>query len=95
MDLLPPGWEDIGAKGLVVLFVLLIFLGWLLPKRWVDKMLAEKDKVNADQAETIRVQRKTIDELTAANQDFAVGNYTAAHALHSVAKVTPKAGDES
>lgn len=94
MELLPPGWEDLGAKGLVVLFVLLIFLGWLIPKRWVDKMMREKDRIIDGQGETIRVQRKTIEELTAANQDFAVGNYTAAHALRSVAKA-PKAGDES
>lgn len=88
MDLvLPPGWEDLGAKGLVVLFVLMIFLGWLIPKRWVDKIIRDKD-------ETIRVQRRTIQDLTTATQDLAVGNYTAAHALHTVAEPA-KSGDES
>jgi hypothetical protein len=94
---LPTGWEDLGAKGLVVLFVLMVFFGLMLPRRWVDKMLRTNDaswrRLVDDQAETIRVQRKTIEALTAANQDFAVGNYTAAHALRSVAR-SPKAGDE-
>ena len=47
MDI-PAGWADIGAKGLVVLFVLLIFSGQLIPKRWVDKVVSERD-------ETIRI----------------------------------------
>lgn len=86
---LPAGWEDLGAKGLVVLFVLMIFLGWLLPKRWVDKQLADKD-------ETIRIQRETIDKLTTANQNFAVSAHTAATGLRQIAKeAEKKAGDET
>lgn len=87
MELLPPGWQDIGAQGLVVLFVLMIFLGWLLPKRWVDKAMREKD-------ETIAFQRETIESLTSAAQANAVSVQTAAYALHAIEKQATKAGDE-
>lgn len=87
MELLPPGWEDIGAKGLVVLFVLMIFLGWLIPKRWHDRAMRDKD-------ETIAYQRETIDSLTAAAQSSAVSMQTAAHALRAVEKQAEKAGGD-
>lgn len=89
MELLPPGWEDLGAKGLVVLFVLMIFLGWLIPKRWHERAMADKD-------ETIRVQRETIEKLTTATQNLTVPAHTAATALRSIAReAESKAGDES
>ena len=87
MEILPPGWQDIGAQGLVVLFVLMIFLGWLLPKRWVDRSMREKD-------ETIAFQRQTIEALTSAAQANAVSVQTAAYALHAIEKQATKAGDE-
>ena len=87
MELLPPGWEDLGAKGLVVLFVLMIFLGWLIPKRWYDRAMREKD-------ETIAFQRESIEALTSAAQANAVSVQTAAYALHAIEKQATKAGDE-
>lgn len=93
---LPAGWEDLGAKGLVVLFVLMIFLGWMIPKRSHDREIKAKDDIIADKNQTIRVQRKTIEELTQATQNLAIPANTAATALRSIAKeAEKKAGDET
>jgi hypothetical protein len=86
MDL-PPGWQDLSAQGLVALFVLMVFLGWLIPKRLQDKRDAEKDA-------TIAFQRETIEKLTGAVQDLTVTAHTGPIALRSIAKQADKAGDE-
>ena len=84
---LPPGWQDLSAQGLVGLFVLMVFLGWLIPKRLQDKRDAEKD-------DTIRFQRETIEKLTTAVQDLTITAHTGPIALRSIAKQADKAGDE-
>lgn len=86
MDL-PPGWQDLSAQGLVGLFVLMVFLGWLIPKRLQDKRDAEKDA-------TIAFQRETIEKLTGAVQDLTITAHTGPIALRSIAKQADKAGDE-
>lgn len=86
MDVLPPGWEDLSAKGLVALFVVMVFLGWLIPKRLQDKRDAEKDATIAD-------QRRTIERLTEATQNFAVSANTSAMALRQIAKAAEAAKD--
>ena len=88
MDLLPPGWQDLGAQGLVVLFVLMIFLGWLIPKRWVDRQLRDKDS---------QITRLTDanDRLIAAVQDLTITAHTGPIALRSIANQAEKAGDET
>lgn len=87
MEILPPGWEDIGAKGLVALFVLLVFLGWLVPRWMVRKMLADKDA-------QIALKDETIERLTVALQDLAITAHTGPIALRSIANQAKKAGDE-
>lgn len=87
MDVLPPGWQDLSAQGLVALFVLMVFLGWLIPKRLQDKRDAEKDA-------TIKFQRETIEKLTAAVQDLTITAHTGPIALRSIAQHADKAGDE-
>jgi hypothetical protein len=84
---LPTGWEDIGAKGLVVLFVLMIFLGWLIPKRWVDRQLSDKDK-------QIAMLTEANDRLTRALQDLTVTAHTGPIALRSIAREADKAGGD-
>jgi hypothetical protein len=86
VDVLPPGWEDISAKGLVALFVVMTFLGWLIPKRWHERAMRDKD-------ETIARQRRQLDEaletnarLTTAVQNLTVPAHTAATALRSIAR---------
>lgn len=88
-QLLPPGWEELGAKGLVVLFVVMIFLGWLIPKRWVDKIIADKDA-------QLAMKDETIDRLTRAVQDLTVTAHTAPIALRSLDRQAQqnRAGDE-
>jgi hypothetical protein len=86
MDL-PPGWQDLSAQGLVGLFVLMVFLGWLIPKRLQDKRDAEKDA-------TIAFQRETIEKLTGAVQDLTITAHTGPIALRSIAKQADKGGDE-
>lgn len=96
MDLLPPGWEDLGAKGLVTLGVLMIALGWLIPKRWHDRAMKDKDDTIAFQRETIKEQDSIIARLTTATQNLTVPAHTAATALRSIAReAEKKAGDES
>ena len=90
MDLssIPPGlWTASGAGSMLALLYYLLATGRLVPRSTVDMLIKERD-------ETIRVQRATIEKLTSATQDLAVGNYTAAHALHTVAEPA-KGGDES
>jgi hypothetical protein len=86
MDL-PPGWQDLSAQGLVGLFVLMVFLGWLIPKRLQDKRDAEKDA-------TIAFQRETIEKLTGAVQDLTITAHTGTIALRSIAKQADMGGDE-
>lgn len=89
MDVLPPGWEDLSAKGLVALFVVMVLLGWLIPKRWHERAMREKD-------ETIAFQRDAIEKLTSATQNLAVPAHTSATALRQIAKAADasKGGDE-
>jgi hypothetical protein len=88
MSSIPPGlWTASGAGSMLALLYFLLATGRLVPRSTVDMLMSERD-------ETIRVQRSTIEKLTSATQDLAVGNYTAAHALHTVAK-PGKGGDES
>ncbi len=96
MEVLPLGWEDLGAKGLVVLFVLMIFLGWLIPKRQHDREMRDKDATIEFQRGTIEKQTDTIGRLTTATQNLAVPAHTAATALRSIAReAEKKVGDES
>ena len=89
VEFLPPGWEDIGAKGLVVLFVLMVFLGWLIPRWMVRKMLADKD------AQIAKLTAAN-DKLIAAVQDLTVTAHTAPIALRGIAKQAEKqAGDDT
>lgn len=85
---LPTGWENLGAKGLVAMFVVMVFLGWLIPKRLQDKRDVEKDA-------TIRFQRETIESLTSAVQDLTITAHTGPIALRSIANQAEKAGDET
>ena len=89
MDVLPPGWEDLTAKALLGLGVMLIFLGWLIPKRTHERELKERD-------ETILFQRETIDRLTTAVQNYAVSAHTGSTALRQISKAADasKGGDE-
>lgn len=89
MDVIPPGWVDLGATGLLALVFLFVILGWLVPKRVLDRALAERD-------ETIRMQRETIERLTNATQNLAVPAHTASVALRSIASQaeSSKGGDE-
>ena len=89
MDVLPPGWQNVSAEGLVALVVIAVLLGWLVPKRWHDRAMADKDA-------TIEWQRKAIESLTGATTNLAVSAKTSAAALRSVARETdaPKGGDE-
>lgn len=90
MDLssIPPGlWTASGAGSMLALLYFLLATGRLVPRSTVDMLLAERDK-------TIAFQRATIESLTSATQDLAVGNYTAAHALHTVAQPA-NGGDDS
>lgn len=41
-------WTDLGASGLLVLTVLLIFTGRLVPKRYYDEALARLAKADED-----------------------------------------------
>jgi hypothetical protein len=91
---LPTGWEDLGAKGLVVLFVLMIFLGWLIPKPWVSRLMADKDKQLASKDHQLDVKDETIDRLTRAVQDLTVTAHTGPIALRSIAREADKGGDE-
>lgn len=96
MEILPPGWEDIGAKGLVVLFVLMVFLGWLIPKRWFDRAMSDKDRVIREQAETIKTLTSANTNFAAALQDLTITAHTSQIALRSIAKrADEKGGDES
>ncbi len=96
MEVLPLGWEDLGAKGLVVLFVLMVLLGWLIPKRQHDRAMGDKDRTIAFQRDTIEKQADTIGRLTTATHNLAVPAHTAATALRSIAReAEKKAGDES
>lgn len=96
MDVLPPGWEDLTAKAIVGLGVLMIFLGWLIPKRTHEREMRDKDAAIADRDETISFQRETIDRLTTATQNLAVPAHTAATALRHISKAAEAAqgGDE-
>lgn len=95
MDLLPTGWESLGAKGLVAIFVVMVLLGWLVPKRQLDREIAAKNAALEEAHETIAVQRETIERLTKATQNLAVPANTAAMALRSIAKsAEAKGGDE-
>lgn len=95
MDLLPAGWESLGAKGLVAIFVVMVLLGWLIPKRQLDRELAAKSAALHEANETIAVQRETIERLTNATQSLAVSANTSAMALRSISKsAEPKGGDE-
>lgn len=95
MELLPPGWQDIGAQGLVVLFVLAILLGWLIPKRWVDKQLADKDRQLSEKDAQIAVKDEAIERLTTAVQDLTVTAHTGQLALRGIhQEAQKKAGDE-
>lgn len=87
MDVLPPGWESLGVRGLLTLAVLMVLLGWLIPKRIQDKRDAEKDA-------TIAFQRETIERMTTALQDLTVTAHTGPIALRSIAQQADKAGDE-
>ena len=95
---LPPGWEDLTAKGIVAFGVLMVFLGWLIPKRTHEREMRDKD-------ETIARQRKQLDDaiennarLTSAVQNLVVPANTSATALRSIAKEAEKpratGGDE-
>jgi len=89
VDILPPGWEDLGAKGLVVLFCLMIFLGWLIPKRWHERAMSDKDH-------RIATLEEANDRLISALQDLTVSAQTGPIALRSIAKqAEKKAGDET
>jgi hypothetical protein len=89
MELLPPGWQDLSAEGVVILGVIMLMLGWLVPKRIYDRQMADKDA-------TIQFQRETIAALTSAATNLAIPAKTAAAALRSIAREadTPKGGDE-
>lgn len=98
MDILPPGWEDLSAKGLVALFVVLIFVGWLIPKRWHERAMREKDDTIARQRDQLDKALETNARLTTAVQNLTVPAHTAATALRQIAKEANSApqtdGDE-
>lgn len=70
MELLPPGWEDIGAKGLVVLFVLLIFLGWLIPKRSADRRERQLEEALRDALKDRDHWREAAQSLDGQNREL-------------------------
>ena len=86
MDVLPPGWEDLSAKGLVALFVVMTFLGWLIPKRWHERAMRDKDETIARQRRQLDAALETNAKLTTAVQNLTVPAHTAATALRSIAK---------
>ena len=94
MDVLPPGWQDIGAQGLVVLFVLLIFLGWMIPRSTVLKQIAVLESRISDKDEQIRDLREANDRMLNALQDLTVTAHTGPIALRSIQQQAEKAGDE-
>lgn len=87
MEFLPAGWQDIGSQGLVVLFVLAILLGWLIPRRWHERALADRDS-------QIDALRQANENLIAALQDLTVTAHTAPIALRSLTREA-RQGDDS
>lgn len=85
MDVLPPGWEDLSARGLLGLVVLLVLLGWLIPKRLQDKRDAEKDA-------TIDFQRRTIESLTGSVQKQTVNGDLTVSLLRSIDRTANEKG---
>ena len=64
-------WLDLGAGGLVVLFVLSIYFNWLVPRKSVDKLLqVQKDRLN-DRDDLIAELRKTNEALDKRNDMLA------------------------
>ena len=84
MELLPPGWETIGAKSLVVLFVLLIFLGWLVPKRSVDRREAQLENALRDALADRDNWRKSAQSLDAQNRDLIANGDLSVALLQSI-----------
>ena len=82
--LLPPGWEDIGAKGLVVLFVLLIFAGWLIPKRSVDRRETQLENALRDALADRDNWRKSAQSLDAQNRDLIANGDLSVALLQSI-----------
>lgn len=73
--LLNPGaWDKAGALVVLLVFVLLIALGRLLPRSWVDARLKEKDEQIADlkaaNSELLQVGR-TVEDVLVSMRDLA------------------------
>lgn len=98
MDILPPGWEDLTAKGIVAVAVLMVFLGWLIPKRTHDREIRERDETIARQRAQLDKALETNSRLTTAVQNLTVPAHTSATALRAIAKEAgdprAKAGDD-
>lgn len=64
-------WLDLGAGGLVVLFVLSIYFNWLIPRKSVDKLLqVQKDRLN-DRDNLITELRRTNEAIDKRNDLLA------------------------
>jgi hypothetical protein len=93
VDGIPPALLTGGGLTGVLTFLIIAFVkGWLYTSSVVDRFLHERD-------ETIAFQRKTIEALTAATQEFAVTAHTSAYAIHAIElqaqRNASKGGDDS
>ena len=72
---LDPSWLDIGARGLVVLFVLLVFTGQLVPGRemrqWRRAFFAQQ-RINAELASTGTATRDVLHAIHEAPDEETV-----------------------
>ena len=80
---LPLGWTDIGATGLLVLVVVMIFTGRLVPKRYYDREVQRGDALQV-----------TVNSLTDQLRELTTDKDLALHMLSSVRHRADMAGGD-
>ena len=83
IDGIPLGWTDIGATGLVILVVVMIFTGRLIPKRYYDREVQRGDALQV-----------TVNSLTDQLRELTTDKDLALHLLSSVRSRADMAGGD-
>lgn len=86
---LPLGWTDLGATGLLVLTVILIFTGRLVPKRYYDEALARLEKADADKEHL----KKAAESLLSQNTELLTNTDLTLALLQSIKGYAAAKGD--
>lgn len=88
----PAALKDIGAGTLVVLAILLLYFGWLVPKRQHERELADRDRQIESLKELLKTEQGISAEVSKQNTALLPGANLATHiaeAIHEAARQVP------